>query len=314
MKDQFDLKLFLHYKRNTKMKKDWDVVIVGGGPAGLTAALSLGRGGRSVLIFDDNKPRNAPASHMMNFPSRDGTPPSEFKRIILDDLQKYSDVKLEPKRVESLTKDENRFIINNEITAKKVIMAHGVIDIMAPIPGAKELWGKSIFHCPYCHGYEHKNEPMGIIGGGMAASHYGALLKGLTSNLILFTNGESIENESDIIRNGIKIYSQKIEKFLYEGETLLGVKLSDGEFIERSYLFYRPEQKLTTDLGTNLGCILNELGHYKIDESGMTSVEGIYAAGDIAEPRQAVLMACAQGMKVGTSINYSLAHNVFQHS
>lgn len=294
------------------MKTQYDVAIIGGGPAGLSAALTIARGGRSVFIIDEGKARNAPASHMMNFPSRDGTPPEEFRELIRQDLQKYPTVHFEKGRALSLDRKEKGFVLNQTIHVKKVLMAHGIKDVLPPIPGFQELWGKAIFHCPYCHGHEHRNAPMGLIASGNIATHMAPLLKGLTSDVILFTNGGEID-ETPFDKNGIKIYSSKLKSLVFEGEKLLSVKLENGEEIERSYLFYRPEQKLTTDLGTKLGCELNEFGLYKTDEMGMTSQPGIYAAGDISTPKQSVLMACATGSMTGAGINFAIQNEEFMN-
>ncbi|WPU64318.1 NAD(P)/FAD-dependent oxidoreductase [Peredibacter starrii] len=292
------------------MKEIFDVVIVGGGPAGLSAALTLGRGNRSVLILDEGKGRNAPASHMMNFPSRDGTPPMEFRELIKRDLRKYSNVQIASLGVKSIVREEHHFLINEEIKARKILLAHGVKDILLPLPGFSELWGKSIFHCPYCHGYEHLKEPIGIIGDNKTALHYAILVKSLTDNLIVFSNGAEVD-PAPFEKNGIKVYSSPIDSLIHQGDRLIAVKLMSGETIERSYLFYRPEQKLTSDLGTKLGCELNEHGLYKVQDSGETTVKGIYAAGDITELRQSVLMATASGQKAAAHINFEILHERF---
>lgn len=269
------------------MKHNYDVVIIGGGPAGLTAALTLGRGGRSVLVLDEGNGRNAPAAHMNNFPSRDGTPPDEFKAQIRSDLKKYEDVKIEKTKVFSLEKANGNFLVNGIYAAKKIILAHGVRDILLPIPGMKELWGKSIFHCPYCHGYEFKNKRLGLLADEKIAAHMIPLLKGLSTDVRLFEMGS-------------------IERFIYEGTTLLAVKLTNGETVERDALLFKPAQEFTTDLGIKLGCEKTDLGFYKVDDNGMTTVPGVYAAGDITEMRQGVLFACAAGMKAATMANFEI--------
>ncbi|WP_408097322.1 NAD(P)/FAD-dependent oxidoreductase [Peredibacter sp. HCB2-198] len=292
------------------MKEIIDVVIIGGGPAGLSAALTLGRGNRSVMVLDEGKGRNAPASHMMNFPSRDGTPPMEFRELVKKDLTKYPNVKLEALKVHSLVKEDNVFLINESIRARKILLAHGVKDVLPTLPGFTELWGKSIFHCPYCHGYEHLNAPIGIIGDSKTALHYAVLVKSLTDDLIVFTNGAEVDS-AQFEKNGIKVYSAPIESLIHQGEKLTAVKLTNGEILERGHLFFRPEQKLTTDLGTKLGCELNEHGLYKIQDTGETSVKGVYAAGDIAELRQSVLMATASGQKAAAHMNFEILHERF---
>lgn len=287
------------------MNKKYDVAIIGGGPAGLSGALTLARGNRTVLVFDDNQPRNAHASHMMNFPSRDGTPPYEFRHLIKEDLKKYRNVKFITEQVNDIQRNENGFIVNSQIQVKKILLAHGVRDILPNIPGMKELFGKAIFHCPYCHGYEHLNEPMGMIGGKEYADHMSVLLKGLTKDLALFTDGAEVG-----VYPNIKIYREKIDSLIYEEEKLKAVKLITGEIVERSCLFYRPEQKLSSDVGIKLNCELTELGHYKVNDFGLTTQSGVFAAGDNMTGMQSVLIACAAGAKAGAMINAEILNEV----
>lgn len=287
------------------MNKKYDVAIIGGGPAGLSAALTLARGNRSVLVFDDNQPRNAPAAHMMNFPSRDGTPPNEFRLLIKADLKKYSKVEFIQERVQDIQRNENGFLLDEKIQVKKILLAHGVKDIFPEIPGMKELFGKAIFHCPYCHGYEHTDEPMGMIGGKEYADHMSVLLKGLSKDLVLFSNGAEVGEYP-----GIKVYTDKIESFIYEGEKMKAVKLITGEIVKRSYLFYRPDQKLSSDLGVKLGCELTEMGHYKVSDIGLTTQPGVFAAGDNMIPMQSVIIACAAGSKAAAMMNYEILHEM----
>jgi thioredoxin reductase len=291
------------------MKKDYDVIIIGGGPAGLTAALTLARGGRSALVMDEGKARNAPASHMMNFPSRDGTPPEDFKALIKKDLSRYPKVEISSTGVEEVTRTEAGFIINGSINCRRVILAHGIKDILPDIPGFKQLWGQSIYHCPYCHGYEHRNGPIGFVADDEnAANHYAALLKGLSDDLIFFSNGKTISDTTTLEKKGIKIYTEKIQELVYDNKLLIAVKLESGLKVERDCLFFRPPHKLTTDIGINLGCELDEQGLYKVDSMGATTQAGVYAVGDISTPMQSVLMACASGSKTGAMVNYSIMH------
>jgi thioredoxin reductase len=286
------------------MNKQYDVAIIGGGPAGLSAALTLARGNRSVLVFDDNQPRNAPAAQMMNFPSRDGTPPNEFRRLIREDLKKYPKVEFSAKRVQNITRIENGFEVDG-VYFKKIMLAHGVKDILPEIPGMRELFGKAVFHCPYCHGFEHAAEPMGMIGGKEYADHMSVLLKGLSSDLVLFSNGAEVGEYP-----GIKVYREKIQSLIFDGERLKALQLEGGQIVERSYLFYRPEQKLSSDLGVKLGCELTEMGHYKVSEMGLTSQPGVFAAGDDMTPMQSVVIACANGSRVASMMNFEILHEM----
>lgn len=283
------------------MNSKVDIVIIGGGPAGLTAALTAARGNRSVLIFDDNQPRNAPAEHMMNFPSQDGTPPADFKAAIKNDLAKYSLVSFSEKRIDSITRFASGFIIDG-IEAKKILLAHGVVDILPPIPGLRELFGKAIFHCPYCHGYEYLKSPMGIIGSGEMGHHFSTIVGGLSKDLIQFTNGIKEENSN----SHIPLFTEEIMEFLHVGNKLTGIKLASGKIVERNYLFFRPQQKLSSEIGIKLGCELTETGLYKVNEMGQTSQPGIYAAGDITHLRQSVLAACSLGQFAGAAMNFEI--------
>lgn len=304
---------FIRKVKDTAMDKPYDVIIIGGGPAGLSAALTLARARRNILIIDDENPRNKLASHMQNFPSHDGLPPSEFKKKVLEDLKAYPNVHFEKGRAENLISEKSfRVTANGEdFFGRKIMLAHGMKDSMLPLPGFKELWAKSIFQCPYCHGYEIRESPIALIGGGMIANHMLPILKGLTDDLVLFTNAEELEGQQQIETNGIKIYKDKIIGLNSENGTLKSVELANGQSVERKYIFLKTPQSLSTNLATKIGCSVNEMGFYIVDEMGKTTVNGIFAAGDIVTMRQSVLAACAGGQMAGAAINYELLNEDF---
>lgn len=293
------------------MNQKIDVLIVGGGPAGLTAALTLARGGRSVMVCDDGLPRNAPASHMQNFPSRDGTPPGEFRDLIKKDLARYENVHINNIGVQSISKQDQHFdfVLNNQtqLSAKKIILAHGVKDILPEFPGVNEIFGKSLFFCPYCHGYEHRNTPIALLGNGDFIVHMSTVISGLTDDLVIFTNGKatiSAEQALQLQKNKIEIIEGEIESFIHEGENLKAIKLKNNQTIPRSFAFTHANFKLRSELGIKLGCELTEMGLYKVDEMGKTSVKGVYAAGDISGMRHSVLNACNSGQVAAASLNF----------
>lgn len=291
------------------MKRVYDVLIIGGGPAGLSAALTLARGGRRVLIFDHHKPRNARALHMQNFPSHDGLPPAEFKKLIMTDLKEYSSVEFENAQVDELSKTENGFSIRasgGEFLGRKILLAHGMKDQMLPIKGFSELWGRSIFQCPYCHGHEYRGMPMALLAGSAMASHMLPILKGLTDDLILLSQGEEIENADKILSNGIQIFGDKILELQGSEGKLENIVFESGKSLERRILFLKVPQTLSTDVGIKLGCAVSELGFYMVDEMAKTTIPGVFAAGDIVSMRQSVLMACSSGQAAGASLNYEL--------
>lgn len=296
------------------MKNSFDVFIIGGGPAGLSAALTLARGGRSVFVMDSNQARNAPASHMMNFPSRDGTPPTEFRNFVKMDLLKYERVVIKEGEVKSVARDEDRFVINGEIRAKKILLAHGIRDVLPPIPGFRELWGKAIFHCPYCHGYEHRGAKIGLLADAKIATHLAPLLKGLTDELVYIQLGNESVDEDRFAKNGISVFQSAVEALQWEGEKLQGLTFASGESISLDFLFYRPKHEFSTALGVNLGCEVNEFGLYKIDGNYMTTVDGVYAAGDVTELKQSVLFSSTAGSGAGAMMNFAIQQEEFNRS
>ena len=300
------------------MNQNIDVLIVGGGPAGLTAALTLARGGRVVMVCDDGQPRNARASHMQNFPSRDGTPPAEFRDQIKKDLAKYEHVYFNNIGVQSITKNNQQFdiVLNDQtkFTVKKIILAHGVKDTLPDLPGVNEIFGKSLFFCPYCHGYEHKNQPIALLGNGDFIIHMAPIVSGLTNDLKVFTNGAatiSVEQMQKLQKHNIEVIEDEIESFIHEGEDLKAIKLKNNKVIPRLFAFTHANFKLRSDLGIKLGCELTEMGLYKMDEMGKTSVHGVFAAGDVVGMRHSVLMACNSGQLAAASTNYEILSERF---
>lgn len=297
---------------NDKKIQEKDVLIIGGGPAGLTCALTLARGGRSVVVVDNNKPRNAPAKHMQNFPSQDGTPPAEFKKLILKDLEKYTQVTIINEEIQEIT-DFQISTKNGIYKFQKLALAYGVQDLLPELPGFKELWGKSLFHCPYCHGHEHRNAPMALLGGNDYLHHMAPLVYGLSKDLVAFSDGEILPDElkQKLQNKNIRVVENKIIALHRKGEELVSVEIEGGERIPRSYLFLRPPQRPKSAIGEKLGCALNAQNLYVVDDFGRTSVKNVYAAGDIVVPRQSVLNACTSGSNLGASINFDIASNDF---
>ena len=290
-----------------------DAIIVGGGTAGLSAALLLGRSRRRVLVCHGGAPRNAPAAHSHSFFTRDGTPPLELLRIGREQLEPYDGVRLVEAEVLEVTGTEEGFIValadGTRHHARKILLATGVYDELPPIEGLRELWGTGVIHCPYCHGWEVRDQPLAIRSDGEIAVEFALLLKGWSDDIILCTDGPSTLIPSDRARlaaHGIAIREEPIARLEGEDGELRRIVFANGESIERRALFFRAPQQQRSDLPARLGCAFTDDGKVKVDEMMQTSVPGIYAAGDMTTPMQQVVMAAAAGSLAGVMMNVAI--------
>jgi len=293
------------------MRLDHEALIIGGGPAGLSAALTLGRINRNALVCDDGNPRNAPSAHVNNFPSADGIHPAEWRKQARRDLEKYPSIHFFTGKVLSVQKGKDHFTAHlsdgRQVIVKKVILAYGVQDRLLPIPGFNELWGKAIFHCPFCHGYEVRGTELGLIMKNEMAFHSMPLIASLAKKLTLLTDGPlsfTPEQTAVLKKFNVSVVQEKITSLLHEGEKLTAVALENGEKLSPDYLFYAaafPFQ-LKSDIGTSLGCAKNQFGLYQVNEFGATSVAGVFACGDNMQAAQSVLLSCSTGAKAGFAV------------
>ena len=290
----------------------FDAVIVGGGPAGLSAALTLGRSCRRVLVAADGPTRNVRAHAAHNIFTRDGTPPAELLRIARDQLGQY-DVSFREERVIDSSRSASGFTITfasgETIGTRGLILAFGVRDLLPDVPGMRELWGTGVFHCPYCHGWEVRDQPLAIYAKGEKAMHLAKLLRGWTSDLMLFTDGPPDLSDAQLAqleRNGIVIRKESVARLVGRGDQLEAVVLQNGESIARAGLLVGPDQEPGSDLPQRLGCPLTAQGRVESDAFGRTSVPMLFVAGDIAGGMQAVPAAAAGGASAGAQLNLDL--------
>lgn len=302
------------------MVQDFEVIIIGGGPAGISAAMTLGRLSRSVLLCDDDRPRNAPSSHVNNFPTQDGIHPAEWRRLARANLEKYKTIQTFKGSVLSVEKLNSGFMAklssDAEVKVKKVILAYGVKDTLPDIPGFAEAWGKDIFHCPFCHGFEIRGSTLGLIANSEMAFHSLPMIFNLASNLIVFSNGKANFNEEQkslLKRNKVELIENKIVSLDKDGEEFQGVVLDDGRRIKRDFLFFAPTLpfQLKSNIGESLGCAKSEFGFYKVNERNETSVPGVYACGDNVTMGHSVLLASASGFMAGAGAVSSLLTEKF---
>lgn len=290
----------------------YDVVIVGGGPAGLAAALALGRGRKRVLLCDSGVRRNAAAEHVHNFVTRDGTPPSEFREIGRRQLATYPNVAISDSRVEVITGTRGAFRVSlgaTVVEARRILLCTGMLDEMLPLEGFGELWGRAIFQCPYCHGWEVQDRRWGYLATEEKSLHFPILLRAWTRDVVVLTNG-SIEVPEDararLRAAGIQLETRPIARLVAREDRLERIELRDGASIPCEVLFAHPPQR-QVELVQRLGVALDEDGYVRVDPmTRETTVPGIYAAGDLTTRMQSAILAAAAGASAAGMLNHDL--------
>lgn len=291
----------------------YDVVIVGGGPAGLSAALILGRSRKSVLLCDAGTPRNAAAHEVHGFVTRDGIPPKEFRRIAREQLRPYESVQVRDVRVTAVEPRAPGFRVQLEdgsvVSARRVLLTVGLIDEVPDLPGCRDLWGHSIVQCPYCHGWEVRDQAFGVLATNAHLFEFGLFLTGWSRDIILFTEG-AFEVEPALRERarkaGVRIEERRVRALHGPGGTLEAVELADGTRVPRQVLFARPAQR-QTDVVRSLGLALDEQGFVRVDPmTWETSIPGIHAAGDLTTMLQGALVGAAAGAHAAYRMNHTL--------
>ena len=289
-----------------------EVVVAGGGAAGLSAALVLGRSRRRTLVVDAGEPRNAPSPSAHSCFTRDGAPPAELLRIAREQLAPYDSVRVVDDRVTSVRAGDGVFTVGlaagGEVEARRVLLAVGVRDILPSIDGIGALWGRSVLHCPYCHGWEVRDRPLALYASGAVAMEMAPLLLQWSRDVLLLTGGDEQLTPADramLAGLGVGIVDTSVQRV--EGDAhVVGIVFADGRIERRSALFVRPAQELASDLPRMLGCELTEAGHLRVGGDLQTSVPGVYAAGDATTPLQQIVVAAASGAQAAMMINREL--------
>jgi thioredoxin reductase len=290
----------------------YDVVIAGGGPAGLAAALMLGRARKRVLLCDAGTPRNAAAVHVHGFVTRDGITPAEFRRIGRQQLEAYPGVEAREVRVEEIRGQRGAFdvrLTTGSVQARRILLCTGMIDELPEIDGFRALWGTSIFQCPYCHGWEIQNLRFGYLATSLEALTFPLLLRGWTSNVSVLTDGKlavPLEMRSRLRDGGATLEQRRIARLVPDGGHLECIEFVEGNPLPCDALFAHPRQR-QGDLIRSLGLVLDAAGYVQVDEvERETSVPGIYAGGDLLTPIQGALLAAASGIQAAARLNHAL--------
>ncbi len=294
----------------------YDVVIAGGGPAGLSAALALGRARKRVLLCDAGPRRNAAADQIHNFVTRDGTPPREFRAVAREQLAIYASVEIRDAGVRSIAGSRGAFQIAIEaetVTARRVILCTGMVDDMVAIDGYAKLWGHSIVQCPYCHGWEARDRRWGFLILPPDKDHYAMFalqLRSWTRDVTVFTNDAFAIGETErgqLQAAGIRIETSAIQRLDGTDEALTNVVLASGATVGCDLLFAHPPQR-QVQLVRELGVALDDHGYVQVDAATRaTSIPGIYAAGDLATRAQSAIFAASAGTQAASMINAELS-------
>jgi thioredoxin reductase len=290
----------------------YDVVIIGGGAAGLSAALVLGRARRRVAVVDGGRPRNAPAAHMQGFLSRDGLPPSELLSIGRGEVAGYG-VELIDGTVSAVTAG---FAVHlgdgRHLTTRRLLVTTGVGDELPDIPGVRERWGRDLLHCPYCHGWEVRDRPLGVLGTNPGAVLHALLVRQWSDDVVYFAHSHEPDEveRAQLESRGITILQGEVARLVVEGDRLRAVELADGQVVPRAAVFVRPINTPHPDgLLSSLGCELGPDGFASVDRSGRTSVDGVWAAGNVVDPRAQVITAAGAGSAAAIAINADLVND-----
>jgi thioredoxin reductase len=290
----------------------FDVIVVGGGSAGLSAALTLGRACKRVLVCDSGKPRNQVAHVSHTFFSRDGIAPAELLQIGREQLQPY-DVAIHTGEVTDAEKLGDRFQITlsngKQFVSRKLLLATGMKDTLPSIEGFAELWGNSVFHCPYCHGWEVRDQPLAVYGKGEMAFEKTALLTGWSRDLVLCSDGaaELSEQQRQKLSDwGVQIREEQIARLEYQDSELTTIVFKNNERLPRRGILIQPRSSQHSPLAVKLGCQVGSNDIVEVNEMKQTSIPGVYAVGDTSSFFSQISWAVASGSLAANFINRSL--------
>lgn len=306
--------------KNNTMPHDntFDVIIVGGSYSGLSAAMALGRALKKVLVIDSNKPCNRRTPHSHNFLTNDGKTPAEIAALANLQVRKYKTIKffngLATGGIKTIIGFEIEAVSGETFTAKKLIFATGVRDIMPDIDGFEACWGISVLHCPYCHGYEVRHEKTGILSNGESGFDLATLISNWTNDLSLFTNGASAltaDQTEKLKKHHIKIVEKEVEKLEHTNGYLKNIIFRDGTATAIKTIYSHVSFKQHSEIPESLGCELTDEGYIKMDPFHETSVKDVFACGDNVTRMRTVANAVGMGTMAGMIVSRKMIFEEF---
>jgi thioredoxin reductase len=298
-------------RKSEKHEGSYDVIVIGGGPAGLSAALLLGRCGRRVLVCDASEPRNASSHAMHGFLGEDGVSPIEFLVRAREQLSNYQSVELMQIVVGRIEREGIGFLVESDsgrgFLARSVMLATGLVDVLPEIPGVHEFYGVSLHHCPYCDAWEHRGKRLGVLGDRADSVRLVVLLRLWSKQLTLFTHGGKISNpalQARLRSAGVVVVEGGIHSLRGDGAELREVVMESGSRHPCDALFFSPHEAESVPLAKRMGCLIeHSSGRLKIGAAGETSVQGLFVAGNAPKDIQMTIVAAAEGVKAAVACN-----------
>ncbi|WP_156841973.1 NAD(P)/FAD-dependent oxidoreductase [Novosphingobium aquimarinum] len=293
----------------------YDAVVIGGSYAGLSAAMQIARARRSVCVVDTGKPRNRFADASHGFFGQDGAAPEGMIASARDQLAAYSTVRMIADVACDATRADGGFEVTlasgGTVTGRKLVLAFGISDVLPDVPGLSERWGDTVLHCPYCHGYEHRDGRLGVLWTAPMSAHQAALIADWGATTLYLDGNPSPEGDARTLleHRGVSIEAASIRELRGKDRSLTSLLLGDGREAAIDALFLAPSSKLNSPIAERLGCALDD-GPFgpiiRTDAAKLTSVTGVYAAGDIARAPHNATWASADGVTAGISLHQSL--------
>ncbi|MEV8613051.1 NAD(P)/FAD-dependent oxidoreductase [Amycolatopsis sp. NPDC051373] len=302
------------------MNENYDVVVVGGGAAGLSGAVALARSRRSVLVVDAGEPRNAPAGHVHNYLARESTPPGELLAAGREEVIGYGGEIVAGAVTSAVALDGGGFAVTladgRTTRARRLLVATGLVDELPDVPGVAERWGRDVLHCPYCHGWEVRDQAIGVLATNPMAVHQALMWRQLSDDIVVFRHTAAFDEEqlAQLTARGIRVVDGEVAALRVEDDALTGVVLRSGEMVAREAVVVAPRFTARADVLVSLGLEPVELevdGHVigssvPADANGATSVPGVWVAGNVTDMKSQVVVSAAAGLTAGAVINGDL--------